>query len=440
MPETHENQKQINDNIMNAVSLIGIQGKAKNPSTVFGTPVKLADGELENIYQGDGFGKKIIDIYANAMTSKWFKVKGDPDEEILTYLANINTKISVNETIKWSRLYGTAVIVMLIDDGNMLEDPVDINAIQSIADLRVVDKTQISVENSSDLYDDPDDPNFGKIRVYTISPPQNVVISSGQAITSYRVHQSRILRFDGEIAPPRLMVENGYFGFSVFQGIYNYIKNLAGSYEISAEILQEFVISVFTMKNLSSILSRPGGAEAIKKRAETMAYCKSVINGVIIDADGESFNKLTTSLAGLAEILDKFALALSAVTGIPYMLLMGDSASGLNANGDNDVRTWYDSIANEQHEIMTVQLNKLLTYILASSDNPLKGKTMDDIEIVYNPLWQQSDQELVDMRNKQAQSDQIYIETGVTAPEEIAISRFGGDAYSFETTIDTSDR
>ena len=441
MSEIKNDQATRNDNIMNAVSKIGIAGKAKNAAYAFGTPVAITSRELANIYLGDGFGKKVVDVYANTMTREWFRIDGDPDGSLLQYLEKLSTKQSFNNGLKWSRLYGASIILMLIDDGGQLEDPVNTSAIRTIESMRVIDKTQLTVQSQSDLYTDPTEANFGKIRVYTVTPPQNVSIGSGGLnITSYRVHESRILRFDGEIAPDSLMIENDYFGYSVLMPVYNYLRNLAGVYETSSEILNEFVISVISMKNLSNILSRPNGAEAVKNRAEVMAYCKSVINGVIIDADGEQFNKLTTSLSGLPELIDKFGLAMAAVSGIPYMLLMGDSPGGLNANSDNDVRSWYDSIANEQHEILTVQLNKLLSYILASKDNPLKTKSIDDIKIVYNPLWQMSDTEQVDMRNKQAQTDQIYIETGVAMPEEIGISRFGGDSYSFETSIDQDAR
>lgn len=436
------NDKTKNDNLINAISKIGIAGKARNPESTFGVPKNLTYQQVDNIYLGDGFGKKIVDVYANTMTREWFKISGDPDDLLLNYTDIIKTKQAFNEAIKWSRLYGASIIVMLIDDGGNLEDPVNTKSIRSVEGLRVIDRSQLSVATQDDLYTDPADKKYGTIEIYTISPPQNTKVRKGVnvlAATQYTVHESRVLRFDGEIAPPRLMIENGYFGFSVLIPVYNYLRNLAQCYEISSEILHDYVISVISMKNLSNILSRPDGEEKVKMRVEIMNYCKSVINGVVIDADGEQYAKITTSLSGLPDLIDRFGLALAAVAGIPYMVLMGDSPSGLNASGDSDLRSWYDLIANEQHEIMTVQLVKLLSYILVSSDNPLKGKTLDDLDIVYNPLWQIDDAAMTDMRNKQAQTDQIYLQNGVATPEEIGVSRFGGDSYSFETTIETND-
>jgi len=434
-----DQQETKNDNLVNAVSNFGVLGKAKNPASNFGAPRSLSAEDLENIYQGEGFGKKVVDVYANTMTREWFTIKGDPEDLLLKYLAQIKTKESFNHAIKWSRLYGASVILMLINDGGMPEDPVNIGTIKSVDELRVIDRTQLSVATEADLYTDPTQTKFGLIRVYTITPAQTMSTRGvGLNATSYRVHESRILRFDGEILPNRLMIKNDYFGASVYIAIYQYLRNLATSYEMSSEILHDYVISVITMKNLSQILSRPDGDAAIKTRAEIISYCKSVINGIILDADGESYNKITTSLSGISELIDRFGLALSGAAGIPYVLLMGDSPSGLNATGDSELRSWYDSIANEQHEIMTDPLSTLISYVLASRNNPLNGKKIDDLEIVYNPLWQIDEPTLIDMRNKQSQTDQIYIENGVATGGEIRVSRFGGDSYSFETKVDQS--
>lgn len=428
--------QRISDNLVNLISGIGRPGTAKTPASQILNPQPLTDSDVEAIYTGEGFGKKVVDVYADTMTRDWITVKGDPEDALIKYLAAIKTKKSMNHAIKWSRLYGTAVIVMLIDDGGQLEDPVNLKAINTIEELRVVEKPQLSIESGTDLYDDPSKPNFGTVKVYTVTPAQTIGTILGTNTDDYRVHESRILRFDGEVLPSRLLVQNDYFGVSVYVALFEYLTNLATGYKMSAEILHEYVISVFSFKNLAQTLARPGGEELIKQRIEIMNYSKSVINGIALDADGEAYQKITTSLSGIPDLIDRFALALAGASGIPYVLLLGDSPSGLNATGDSELRSWYDSVANEQHETMTDPLTKLLTYVLASRDNPLKGKTIADLEVIYNPLWQIDEPTLIDMRNKQADTDQKYLEDGVATNTEIRQSRFSGDAYSFETTVD----
>jgi hypothetical protein len=39
-----------------------------------------------------------------------------------------------------------------------------------------------------------------------------------------------------------------------------------------------------------------------------------------------------------------------------------------------------------------------------------------------------------------AETDTIYINAGVVSPDEVAVSRFGGDEYSDETVIDFDER
>lgn len=438
--QTKNDQQAKNDNLMNVATSLAIAGKARNPASSFGVPRDLSYGELNNIYLGDGLGKRIIDVYANEMVREWFKIAGDPDELLLKYLKKRQAKKHVNYALKWARLYGSSIVIMLIDDGGELEEPVNVNAIKTIDSLRAIDRTQLSIQLPDDWYKDPTKSNYGQPQIYTISPPKYTTTNKARTLGSYRVHESRVLRFDGEIAPDAIMNDNSGFGISVLKPIYNYLRNSAQVYEYSGEVIHDFVMSVFSMKNLTSILAGPNGTANIKARAEVMAYTKSVINGIILDSDGESYEKITTPLLGLSDLMDKFGLALAAVSGIPYMILMGESPSGLNANADNSIRAWYDSISAEQEEVLAVELHKLIGYILAARDNPLKGKKIDDLRIDFNSLWQYDEPTQIDMRNKQAQSDQIYVQNNIVMPEEIAKSRFGDDQYSFETQIDVNLR
>ena len=58
----------------------------------------------------------------------------------------------------------------------------------------------------------------------------------------------------------------------------------------------------------------------------------------------------------------------------------------------------------------------------------------------FKPLYQPTHLEQAQTRYQQAQTDQIYLTTDVVSPEEIALSRFGGDEYSAETHVDFDAR
>ena len=135
----------INDNLVNVATSMGQAGKARNPATFFSKPTTLTDNNLNNIYGGDGFGKRIIDVYANEMVREWFKVDGDPEGLILNYISNLRGKYHIGNALKWARLYGSSIIIMLIDDGGELFEPVNESSINTIDSLRVIDRTQLSI-------------------------------------------------------------------------------------------------------------------------------------------------------------------------------------------------------------------------------------------------------------------------------------------------------
>jgi hypothetical protein len=82
------------------------------------------------------------------------------------------------------------------------------------------------------------------------------------------------------------------------------------------------------------------------------------------------------------------------------------------------------------------KIEYLLRVLLRSKLGPTKGVEPENWSFAFNPLWQPTEGEKIDARNKQAQTDQIYITQQVLHPEEVRSSRFGGDTYSPETTLD----
>ncbi|KKM23144.1 hypothetical protein LCGC14_1618110, partial [marine sediment metagenome] len=56
--------------------------------------------------------------------------------------------------------------------------------------------------------------------------------------------------------------------------------------------------------------------------------------------------------------------------------------------------------------------------------------------VEWVPLWQLTEEEEAKRRKSVAESDAIYINSGVLDPTEVANSRFGGEVYSAETVLD----
>jgi hypothetical protein len=61
--------------------------------------------------------------------------------------------------------------------------------------------------------------------------------------------------------------------------------------------------------------------------------------------------------------------------------------------------------------------------------------TPESFSFEFNPLYQQSQKEIIETRKMQAEIDEIYMTRGVYSAFEVAESRFETGEYSFETSL-----
>jgi phage-related protein (TIGR01555 family) len=202
-------------------------------------------------------------------------------------------------------------------------------------------------------------------------------------------------------------------------------------------ILDDFIQGVLTVKGLGAMIAA-GNDDLIVRRMNIIDKSRHILNTAILD-EGESFEKHSSNVRGLADLVDRLVLALASVSEIPVTLLMGQSPAGLQATGNADIRFFYDKIAARQEDEIEPILKRLIHLLLLQKDKQIQG-VESDWNIIWRPLWQMTDAELGELHKQQAEADKIYLEFGVLTPDEVAKSRFGGDHYSIETELDDETR
>lgn len=160
---------------------------------------------------------------------------------------------------------------------------------------------------------------------------------------------------------------------------------------------------------------------------------KSVLRAVVIDSEGEEFDYKARSMTGVKDLVDKGEDRLAADSGIPRTVLLGQSPTGggLGSGGEHSSNNWnkfLESFQRDQLKDPITQLSNELATIL-KIDNK-------DLAVTFAPTWVLSEKEEAELRAKQAETDQKYIDMGVVDVSEVRQSRFGGDKYSIETKID----
>lgn len=412
------------DGWMNLLTGVGTQARDKRMSSRFAMGNVMTEQQLTAMYRDEGFSKRIVDLPADEMTREWITINGDEEGVITGRMEELFVQREINRTIKWSRLFGGAICVMGIDDGGKLEQPVNEAKIRNIRFIKVYDRYRLNW-SSIDNYTDPNNEKFGTPQFYNVNP-----INGGL----FRAHESRVLVCDGIDLPDMSRQLNNGWGDSALQAAFDKLRALGNVYSGIEHIVDDFVQGVLTITNLQELIA--SGKEAlVKKRLDLIDLSRHTIHTTLLD-EREKFEKHSSTVTGLPDLIDRFVQALSAATGIPVTLLMGQSPAGLNATGDSDIRNWYDKIAGEQEDKLAPMLEKLTRYMFLSKEL-FSGGEPEGWSIEFKPLWQLSEKEIADARYVQAQSDNLYITNGTLTPEEVAINRFGGDAYSYETVLQT---
>jgi phage-related protein (TIGR01555 family) len=404
----------------------GLSGKSdKTQHTYFGAFSILDDAELSSIWLGEGLSKKIVSAPADDMVKNWIDINGDDDGKIAADLTKLEAKSKINEALKWMRLYRGAVIVMGIKDGGQLEDPVNLNRLSgkqgTVQWLKVFSASRV-LNTQLDIITDPDSPYFEDIETFKIQKLSGGVLE---------VHRSRCLVFKGEPIPDSnitgLSFNHRYWGSSALQSAFESIKNFGAISQSVANLMMEFVIGKYTISNLAELLAEDN-TKALYTRMEIINASKSTINGVLL-AENEKYERDSANVGGIGDIIDRFMMMLSATVEIPVTRLFGRSPAGENATGESDLRNYYDFVTARQESQLLFPLQYLVFLVGTSVGNkkPI---------ISFNSVWEPTLKELIEMRNSQAETDQIYMQNQVVSPDEIRDSRFGGKEYSFETEIE----
>lgn len=334
------------------------------------------------------------------------------------------------DALKMERTFGGAAIFPGVVDGvKDLTKPLDFDRVRSVDWLDTLMPLELIPYQ---WYDDPVGPNFGRPELYWM---QRISGGMSQSVARIPIHESRLITFPGVRVSKRQEREHWSWGDSVLVRCVEALRDFSTGHGGTAVLMSEFSQGIFKMKGLVEAFSTGEDDDLLVRRATAMDEGKSIINAMMIDAD-EEFKRETTTVAGLADLLDRSADRLAAVAEMPVTVLMGKSPAGLNATGDADVRGWYDTIDMKRNRRVRPRLNWLLKLLFRAKDGPTKGNEPEKWTVQFGPLWQPTALEEAQRRLAVAQTDKIYIDAGVLIPEEVAISRFGGDAYSPETQLD----
>lgn len=415
------------DGWTNVLTGLGRKGRDRSQGTSMTAPDLLTPLELLAMYQGDGPATRIVDSVAEDMTRNGWRIAGDDAEETL-YKTGEKMELTarVCEAEKWRRLFGGAIIIKHYEnDGASLAAPVRPGA--KLVRLKVYPCTMVDLHEST-FSTNPRSPYYEDIEIFAVRKKFSA--------DTMRVHASRVEVLKGRALPAireqTATLAQQYWGMSALQAPYQALSILGAFVQGIGHAGQEMAVSKYRLSNLMQILAE-NSTDALYARMEAIELSKSLINAVLLGKD-EEWGRDQLSFVGLPEVFDRLAMMVSGACAIPVTKIFGRSAAGLNATGEGDTRDYYDLLNSRQ----TNDLAPLLSRLYAAIKSSVK-----DFEMMFNPVWTPTQAELIEMRSKQALTDEIYAMKIVDAAgkpvitiEELRRSRFGG-GYGFETVLGT---
>lgn len=380
---------------------VGTKGDRSARTTAI-APRVMGQQELENLYEGDGFARRIIDVPAEEMVRAGFDIDGiDGDEDVRAELEGLQVLPQLCDALKWADLYGGALVVLLVADGGTFIDPLRPEAAKAIEQIRVYNRWEVSRQQK---YLDPADKRFGMTEFWMVSPSEG---------SPYMVHESRCVELDGVNVPSIIRLRNDGWGNSKLQQCAEQLIRYGMSHIWANALLERAQQAVHGIPDLTNLLRSKEGENLVRKRIDLVDMARSINNTVVIDAE-ETYDLKATSLTGVADLVDRFGLALSAVTGMPESLLFGRTQSGLNASGKNDLENWYAKIEQAQQTRLLPVLDKIVSVQLH-----VMGKFKDSYRIEFEPLTVPSEKDEVETEYKRAQTFEILNNIGALDALEI---------------------
>ena len=407
----------------------------------------IPDMQLTGLYEGNGLFSKIIDTPAEEALKHGFDLNLKSDELnafVEDALDDLEWEERAATAIKWTRLYGGALIVMLIDDGRGLEEPVDWEHIRSIDELRVYERSIVQPDYASLYQQDYGGKGVGN-RVSKFGQPEYYYVSS--IYGSFKVHESRCLVFRNGVLPEQTSNATYLFwGMPEYVRIRRALRETVTAHTDSVKLLERSVQAIYSMKGLASLLTTDDGENQVLKRLQLVDTSRGLLNSIAIDSEGEQYDFKTFQFSGVKDVVDATCNMLSALTNIPQTILFGRSPAGMNATGDSDFESYYNFVEKIQRLMLKRNLRTLLDVVFRAGIASGDVAEEPDYKLEFKPLWSLSDTEqaAVDQTKAQtalvkAQTAQAYVDMQALDPTEVRRRLASDEEFDVEDIISEDD-
>ena len=405
----------------------------------------VSDMELSEFYEQNGLFARIIDAPAEEAIRHGFKMKGIADDKLQNFVDACLDELNWEETfmtaLRWTRLYGGAIAVLLVNDGSSdLEQPLNFKKIKSIDGIQVFDRSVITLDYASMYKYDSQDPF--KTRGSRLGYPEKFMVSSDTG--TFTVHETRCLTFQNCQLPAH--TTDGryrFWGIPEYVRVHRAIRDAETAHGLAPKMLDRSVQAIYKMKDLAALLQSEDGEDIVMKRLDLIDMARGILNSMVLDAEGEDYDFKTFSYTGVSDVINTTCNYLSAISNIPQTILFGRSPAGMNATGRSDLENYYNFIERIQKRVIRDNLRYLISVVCQAGMHTKEIDSVPHIDVEFNPLWSMSEEEQValdlqkaQLQSTKAQTASTYVQMQAIDPTEVRKKLAEEGEFDVETMLD----
>lgn len=385
------------DSFVNFAHKLGVGADNILSSGTYGfNPISRNRTLLEWIHRGSWLGGLAVDLVADDMTRAGVEylteMPPDQSQQMDMAAAQLGLWHELNQVVKWGRLYGGAISVLLID-GQDPRTPLRVDTIGpgQFKGLLTLDRWQVE-PSLNDLVTELG-PHLGLPRYYKVQ-------ANAPALRGLPIHYSRIVvRAVGVDLPYQQRLTENLWGISVLERLYDRMIGYDTASTGVSQLVGKAAMRTLSVKDLRSVVAAGGKPlEGLMAYTDMMRRFQGIEGITLIDGEDKFEVQTHGAFSGIGDVLLQLGQQLSGALQIPLVRLFGQSPAGLSATGESDLRTYYDNVSKEQARTLYTGVSKLYRVLARSLGVPVPP----GFNIGFTSLWDLSDEEKATVANNTA--------------------------------------
>lgn len=355
-------------------------------------PITRLRPMLEIMYRSSSIVGAAVDCVAEDMFRAGVELKGvslEDQEQLQRALRTRGVWTGLENTAKWARLYGGAIGVMMID-GQNVSTPLVPESIRKgqFKGILPIDRWFLDPSEGPTVTDFG--PDFGLPEFYK-------VIVGAPAFAGQRIHYTRVVRMVGiELPHYQSVTENGW-GQSIVERLYDRLVAFDSATAGAAQMSYKAHLRVLKIEKLRELIAAGGKAiEAVTAQVDMIRRFQSNEGLTMLDSSDE-FEAYTYAFTGLNDLLMSLGQQVAGALQIPLTRLFGQAPAGMNATGESDIRSYYDTVDVQRESRLRRPLGRILDVTHRSE---LGRAPAPEFDFNFEPLWQLDDNERADIAGK----------------------------------------